>query len=48
MSQNSAEPDELSKLLAESTGSDAEEIERRAAEFEIGDLEDAEWEYIEE
>lgn len=48
MSQNSVEPDELSKLLAESTGGDAEEIERRAAEFEIGALEEAEWEYVEE
>lgn len=48
MSQKSAEPDELSKLIAESTGGDAEEIERRAAEFEIGALEDADWEYIED
>lgn len=41
-------PDELSKLLAESTGGDAEEIERRAAEFEIGALEEAEWEYVDD
>lgn len=48
MSKNSAEPDELSILLAESTEVSAEEIERRASEFEIENLEEAEWEYIDE
>lgn len=41
MSKNSIEPDELSILLAESTGSDPEEIKRQAAEFEIEDLAEA-------
>lgn len=45
MVENSAETDELSVLLAEDSELDAEEIERRAEEFEIEPPQEADWEY---
>lgn len=48
MTQDSDSPDELTELLAETTGRDPETIEREAQEMEIEPPEEAEWEYIEE
>lgn len=46
MSEPETDADDLSSILAEATGSTVEEIEAGAAEFEMVDPVDAEWEYL--
>jgi len=48
MSEHSADGDDLTRLLAERTGRDAEDIAAGAADFEIEDPADADWEPLEE